>query len=158
MRGKGEEKREGKCKPECRNRILIYHLLYLQQVQQALTPPYHAQVFVSWWIYFNLYTHWRLRLACNQAFHAASNYSLGAENSHGSKPSSADNLCLLIIFANSLDPDQARQNVRPDLDPNCLTLWWYSWKIFFQKVNLKNPKMTKKHTKLPACYELTFDT
>ena len=29
---------------------------------------------------------------------------------------------LLITFANSLDPDQARQNVRPDLDPNCLAL------------------------------------
>ena len=27
-----------------------------------------------------------------------------------------------IIFANSLDPDQARQNVGPDLDPNRLTL------------------------------------
>ena len=25
-------------------------------------------------------------------------------------------------FANSLDPDQAQQNVGPDLDPNCLTL------------------------------------
>ena len=32
---------------------------------------------------------------------------------------SADN------FANSLDPDQARQNVGPDLDPNCLTPGWY---------------------------------
>ena len=29
---------------------------------------------------------------------------------------------LLIIFANNLYPDQARQNVGPDLDPNCLTL------------------------------------
>ena len=29
---------------------------------------------------------------------------------------------LLITFANSLDPDQDRQNVGPDLDPNCLTL------------------------------------
>ena len=29
---------------------------------------------------------------------------------------------LLITFANSLDPDQARQNVWPDLDPSCLTL------------------------------------
>ena len=29
---------------------------------------------------------------------------------------------LLITFANSLDPDQARQNVGPDLDPNFLTL------------------------------------
>ena len=28
---------------------------------------------------------------------------------------------LLIVFANSLDPDQARQNVGPDLDPNYLT-------------------------------------
>ena len=30
--------------------------------------------------------------------------------------SSADNLC------KQLDPDQARQNVGPDLDPKCLTL------------------------------------
>ena len=34
-------------------------------------------------------------------------------------------LCLLITFANSLDPDQARQNVGPDLDPKCLTPVWY---------------------------------
>ena len=27
-----------------------------------------------------------------------------------------------IIFANNLEPDQDRQNVGPDLDPNCLTL------------------------------------
>ena len=33
------------------------------------------------------------------------------------------NFCrLLTTFANSLDPDQARHNVWPDLDPNCLTL------------------------------------
>ena len=36
-------------------------------------------------------------------------------------------LCLLVLpadnfFANCLDPDQARQNVGPDLDPNRLTL------------------------------------
>ena len=29
---------------------------------------------------------------------------------------------LLITIANSLDPDQNRQNVGADLDPNCLTL------------------------------------
>ena len=29
---------------------------------------------------------------------------------------------LLITFENSLDPDQARQNVGPDLDLNCLPL------------------------------------
>ena len=28
----------------------------------------------------------------------------------------------LITFTNSLDPDQDRQNVGPDLDPTCLTL------------------------------------
>ena len=35
---------------------------------------------------------------------------------------SAYRCCLLITLANSLDPDQARQNVGPDLDLNCLTL------------------------------------
>ena len=30
--------------------------------------------------------------------------------------------CLLITFANSLDPDQDRQNVGLDQDPICLTL------------------------------------
>ena len=56
---------------------------------------------------------------------------------------------LLITFANSLDPDKAQQNVGLDLDPNCLTLWWYSWKIYFVKVNLKqkNLQMTKKQAK-----------
>ena len=34
---------------------------------------------------------------------------------------SGDFSCLLITSANSLEPDQARQNVGPDLDPNCLT-------------------------------------
>ena len=31
-------------------------------------------------------------------------------------------LLLMITFANSLNLDQARQNVGPDLDPNCLSL------------------------------------
>ena len=35
----------------------------------------------------------------------------------------SDGVCrLLITFVNSLDPDQDRQNVGPDLDPNRLTL------------------------------------
>ena len=38
-----------------------------------------------------------------------------------SLPTSGDFCHLLITFANSLDPDQARQNVGPDLDSNCLT-------------------------------------
>ena len=40
-------------------------------------------------------------------------------------PARGDFCCLLITFANSLDPDQARQNVGPNLDPNCLTPGWY---------------------------------
>ena len=42
-----------------------------------------------------------------------------------SLPAKGDFCCLLITFENSLDPDQARQNVGPDLDPNCLTPGWY---------------------------------
>ena len=38
-----------------------------------------------------------------------------------SLPASGNFCHLLITFANNLDPDQARQNVRPDLDPNCLS-------------------------------------
>ena len=37
-----------------------------------------------------------------------------------SLPPRGDFCCLLITFANSLDPDQARPFVGPDLDPNCL--------------------------------------
>ena len=47
---------------------------------------------------------------------------------------------LLIAFASSLDPDQARQNVGPDLGPYCLTL--------FEKVDFeKNQQMTQKSMK-----------
>ena len=38
-----------------------------------------------------------------------------------SLPAGGDFCRLLINFANTLDPDQARQNVGPDLDPNSLT-------------------------------------
>ena len=43
---------------------------------------------------------------------------------------------MLITFANSLDPDQDRQNVGPDLDPNCLTLMEFP-KEFFEKVDFE---------------------
>ena len=38
-------------------------------------------------------------------------------------PASGDFCCVLITYANSLDPNQARHIVGPDLDPNSLTLW-----------------------------------
>ena len=48
---------------------------------------------------------------------------------------------LLITFANSLDPDQALQNIRLDLDSDCLTLM-----IFL-----------KSHENFTACHkELTY--
>ena len=52
-------------------------------------------------------------------------------------PASGDFCPLLITFANSLDPDQAQQNVGPDLDPNWLTHWWYSCKVFLKKLFFK---------------------
>ena len=39
-----------------------------------------------------------------------------------SLPARGDFCCLLISFANSLNPDHARQNVGPDPGPNCLTV------------------------------------
>ena len=45
---------------------------------------------------------------------------------------SGDFCHLLITFAYSLDPDQAQQDVRPDLDPNRLTLCWYYRKILLK--------------------------
>ena len=66
--------------------------------------------------------------------------------------SSSGEFCrLLITFANSLDPDLAWQNIGPDLDSNCLTLWLYFWKIVLKKLILKkNTQTTKKHAKLPS--------
>ena len=77
--------------------------------------------------------------------------------------------CLLINFANSLDQDQARQNVRPDLDPNCLTLK-VVLKEFFEKDDFEqicnrqksmqnspvSNELTKLHSDLGDNCVLTF--
>ena len=64
------------------------------------------------------------------------------------KVSSTDKL------SNSLNPVQARQNVGPDLDQICLTLWWYSWKNFSKKMILKKisrrQNCPKLHISLPS--------
>ena len=44
---------------------------------------------------------------------------------------SGDFYRLLITLANSLEPNQDRENVGPDLDPNSLPLYYCSRKIFF---------------------------
>ena len=47
-----------------------------------------------------------------------------------------------MIFANSLDPDQARQNVGPDLDPNCFhTLMVLLKEIYFETYYKKCEKL-----------------
>ena len=68
-------------------------------------------------------------------------------SAYNSFPAIGDFCRLLITFANSLDPDQAIF-VGPDLDPNCLKLWCYSWKTFLKKVNFN--RQQKKHAKLPS--------
>ena len=45
---------------------------------------------------------------------------LTLSNSFNFLPASGDFYCLLISFANCLNPDQDRENLNPDLDPNCL--------------------------------------
>ena len=71
---------------------------------------------------------------------------------------------LLIILSNSLDPDQAGQYIRPDLDPNCLTLIVYIQVFFFEKKmkkknKKKNQQMTKKILKeFSQCKELILNS
>ena len=62
-----------------------------------------------------------------------------------------DLLChLLITFANSLEPDQARHLVGPDLDPNCLTLIVFLKELII-KVHLKKKSAyVKKQAKLSS--------
>ena len=59
-----------------------------------------------------------------------------------------------MIFANRLDPDQAQQNVGPDLDPICLTLCWYSPKNFSKKLILKKRWNAKNMQNLAVGKEL----
>ena len=56
----------------------------------------------------------------------------GIQNFFNSSLASRDFCHLLITFENSLDPDQDQQNIGPDLDPNCLTIRQYSWKVFWK--------------------------
>ena len=57
---------------------------------------------------------------------------------------------LVINYADSLYPDQVRHNVGPDLNPNCLTLFWFSCKYFSKKVDFEkvNHQTTKRNMHL----------
>ena len=81
-----------------------------------------------------------LRICCSQHFSQTEklepneiNFSQGFSQKvvstscfvFNSLPTRGNICCLMITFANSLDQDQAQQDVGPDLDPNCLTPGWY---------------------------------
>ena len=66
-----------------------------------------------------------------------------------------------MTFTNSLDPDQAQQNVGPDLelncdlDPNCLTLMVFLKELFFEKVNFEKKSTDNKEAcHLPSMQKL----
>ena len=69
-------------------------------------------------------------------FYYLFSYLLKPTISHLIKSFPTSVVCL-YFFANSLDPDQIWENVRLDLDPNFLTLWWCSWKSFSNVLILK---------------------
>ena len=54
-----------------------------------------------------------------------------------------------MTFLNSLDPDQAQQNVGPDLDSNYLIV-----KEFMIKMILKQIRQQKMHVKLPSMHRV----
>ena len=55
----------------------------------------------------------------------------------------------LITIANSLDPDQARQNVRPDQYLNCLTLMVFLKEFLKKSILKKISRRQKKHERFP---------
>ena len=62
----------------------------------------------------------------------------------------------LITFANNLDPDQAHQNFRLDLDPFFYTQMVFL-KEFFDEVDFENNQQTTKSMKnFPGGKELTL--
>ena len=58
-------------------------------------------------------------------------------HTHSSLPDIGNFCRLLMTFANSLDPDQVRRNVSPDLDPNHL-------KVNFEKSQQTTTKLVNK--------------
>ena len=64
---------------------------------------------------------------------------------------------LLMTFANSLDPDQAWQNDKPDLDQNCLLHSdGFSERFFGKSYNWKKISKQHKLLKLPSMQRVKF--
>ena len=62
---------------------------------------------------------------------------------HLTLPASCEFCRLLMIFANSLDPDQARHSVGPELVLSFLTLMLFL-EEYFEKVNVEKYLQTTK--------------
>ena len=63
------------------------------------------------------------------------------------------------MFTNSLEPDQDRQNVGPNLDSNCLNSLMVFLKDFFEKVDFEKKKQTTEiHEKLPSMQRVNLLT
>ena len=58
--------------------------------------------------------------------------------------------CLLIAFANSLDPDQARQSIEPDQDSKLFDTLMVFLKEYFEKVDFEENQQTTNKAKLPS--------
>ena len=71
-----------------------------------------------------------------------------------SLPASVNFCHLLIIFANSLDQDQDRQDVGPDLEPNCVTLIVLLKEFFRKSCFWKKSDDKKIMENYPSCKEL----
>ena len=68
-----------------------------------------------------------------------------------------DHCRLLITFANSLDPDQVRQKVSPDLDPKPLGFLIAFLKELFEKNNFdKKSTDNKSMENCPACKDTSL--
>ena len=85
-----------------------------------------------------------LRLTCKIMKFLIMSYWInsGSRSIFKSFTASGDSSLLLITFTNSLDQNQAsfRLNIRPDLDPNCLTLCWNSWMRYWKCYKIRSQK------------------
>ena len=90
---------------------------------------------ISWLHFENYYTKIHVLHSFIDIILHCNNFSLYTFFMHiNSFPAGGDFCRLLITFADILAPDQVRQNVGTDLDPNCLTFWLYSRKNFLKKL------------------------
>ena len=116
---------------ECRLLLTLANSLYQDQAWQNVASDLNPICMTNSWCFWKdlFWKSWFCKIS--------------ADNKNKNKIQGA-------TIANSLDTEKARQNMGPDLDLICLTPSWYSWKIYFKKVDFEKKKQTtKKHEKFP---------